>query len=102
MQYWAQINPPPNFSVLATTHRSQAATLVVAPNDHVGGTDNAHPDADQWLYVIAGSGRAVFANETVEIGPGAVVLIEAGESHEIRNLDDSPLEALTIYTSAVY
>lgn len=102
MNYWSQINPAPGFNVLATTRRSQVATMVLAPGEHVGGPDNIHPDADQWLYVLAGHGRAAVSDEAVELGGGAVVLIEAGESHEIRNRGDDPLETVTIYAPSVY
>lgn len=102
MNHWAQINPAPDFNFLATTRRSQAATNVLPPNEQVGGADNADPNADQWLYVLAGSGRAVVANEAVDIGPGALVLIEAGEAHELRNLDEVPMETIHIYAPAAY
>lgn len=102
MNYWSKITPSQEFSVLTTTERSQVATMVVAPNDHVGGPHNAHESADQWLYVLSGEGRAVVSNEAVELGPGALVLIEAGQPHEISNLGDVPLETVNIYAPAAY
>lgn len=94
MDYWPELTPKPDFAVLATTSHSQAATLVVSPDARTTGTADAA--TDQWLYVLAGQGRAAIANEAVELGPGALILIEAGEPHEIHNLGDVPLEAFYI------
>ena len=95
--------PPKEFSVLAETERSQLATMSLDPDERVGDSENRHDAADQWVYVIAGSGRAVVGNnEAVPLEPGTVLLIEAGETHEIRNLDTGPLELLNFYAPPVY
>ncbi|HLQ85278.1 MAG TPA: cupin domain-containing protein [Salinisphaeraceae bacterium] len=102
MNYWAHITPAPDFEVLATTGQSQAATMVLPPNERIGGPNNHHEHADQWLYVLSGTGRAAVGDEAVELGPGALVLIKAGEVHEISNLGDVALETLNIYAPAAY
>lgn len=102
MDYWSLINPSPGHTVLASTDRSQATTLVLAPGDRIGGTDNVQPSSDLWIYVLAGEGRAAVADQAMELGPGSLVLIEAGESHEVSNTGDTPLETITIYAPTVY
>lgn len=102
MEHWEKVTPAPGFNLLSTTDRSQAATLVVPPNQRVGGPDNVHKAADQWLCVLAGEGRAAVADVAVELGPGALILIEAGEPLEISNLSGAPLETVNIYTPAAY
>jgi mannose-6-phosphate isomerase-like protein (cupin superfamily) len=47
------------FRVIPGNRHSQAAEMVIAPGDSEGGADNSHRGADQWLYVLSGSGTAV-------------------------------------------
>lgn len=96
MQHWPTLTPETGFKVLSDTGRSQFATVALEPQQKHGSAETINQDADQWLYVISGSGRAVVGEDAVELGPGALVLIEAGEPHEIRNLGDTMLEAISI------
>lgn len=102
MRHWQRLTPTPGFSVLASSERSQAATMVLGADEKTGGPDNVHAAADQWVYVLSGEGRAVVGDEPVPLGPGSILLIEAGERHEIRNLGDGDLETLNIYAPPEY
>lgn len=97
-----RIDPPSGFEVLAGTQRSQAATMVLAPGSSTGGPDNRHVSSDQWLYVVSGGGRAILDGEEHELEEGALLLIEAGEAHEIINDDERPLETFSIYAPPEY
>ena len=90
------------FTIVAQTPRSQAATMTIRPGQSTGGDDNVHPGEDQWLYVVSGRGRAVINRRTIELVPGALLLIEAGETHEISNPGDEPLVTITIYAPPAY
>ncbi len=90
------------FEVVAGTSRSQAATMVLKPGQSTGGDDNVHEDADQWLYVIAGRGEATVERRTVPIETGHLLLIEAGEHHEIRNTAAAPLVTINVYAPPEY
>lgn len=90
------------FRVLGGSGRSQAATMVLGPGSSTGGPDNRHASSDQWLLVLAGSGRAVVEGGVVELGPGSLVLIEAGEAHEIRSEGDAPLQTVNVYAPPAY
>jgi mannose-6-phosphate isomerase-like protein (cupin superfamily) len=90
------------FRIVAGTPRSQAATMALQPGRSTGGDDNAHTDADQWLYVIAGRGEATVEGRTVGIQTGDLLLIEAGEHHEIRNAGAEPLLTVNIYAPPEY
>lgn len=94
-----RIDPSAGFEVLAGTERSQAATMVLGPGSSTGGPDNRHPDSDQWLYIISGEGRAVVEGELEE---GNLLVIEAGESHEISNPGDRSLKTFSIYAPKAY
>lgn len=90
------------FRVVAGTPRSQAATMVLEPGQATGGDDNVHLGSDQWLYVIAGRGQATVNGRRVRIETGDLLLIEAGERHEIRNTGRESLVTVNIYTPPAY
>ena len=96
------IQPTEGFNVLTTSARSQMATMVLAVGESTGGPDNRHPDQDQWLYILSGEGQAVVEGQTVDLAPGALLLIEAGEGHEIRCTGSAPLETFSIYAPPAY
>ena len=90
------------FNVVAGTSRSQAATMVLKPGQSTGGDDNVHAGADQWLYVISGRGEAIVHRRAAGIEAGELLLIEAGEPHEIRNTGSEPLVTVNIYAPPEY
>ncbi len=90
------------FQVVAGTPRSQAATMVLEPGQATGGVDNVHPESDQWLYVVSGSGIAVVEGRRVELDAGSLLLIEAGEAHEIVNRGAAPLVTVNVYAPTAY
>ncbi|HEV8338982.1 MAG TPA: cupin domain-containing protein [bacterium] len=90
------------FKVVAETARSQAATMVLKPGQSTGGDDNLHEDADQWLYVVSGKGRATVGRTTERLEKGSLLLIEAGETHEIRNAGRTLLVTINVYAPPEY
>lgn len=90
------------FRIVAGTARSQAATMVLAPGRSTGGADNVHTGSDQWLYVVSGRGEAMVEGRRVALAPGALLLVEAGEPHEIRNTGRRPLVTVNVYAPPVY
>lgn len=95
-------SPGGYFDIVAGTRRSQAATMVLKPGTATGGPENRHPDSDQWLYVADGAGSATVAGREVELSAGDLVLIEAGEPHEIRAGERGPLVTLNVYAPPAY
>jgi mannose-6-phosphate isomerase-like protein (cupin superfamily) len=90
------------FRVVFGNERAQAAQMTLPPGDSEGGDDNSHRGADQWLFVVAGSGRARIGKRSVALREGTLLLIEAGETHEIRNTGDTPLKTLNLYAPPAY
>jgi mannose-6-phosphate isomerase-like protein (cupin superfamily) len=90
------------FNVVAGTPRSQAATMVLKPGEVTGGADNVHGKSDQWLYVISGTGEATVNGRRLSIEAGELLLIEAGERHEIRNTGSEPLVTVNVYAPPEY
>jgi mannose-6-phosphate isomerase-like protein (cupin superfamily) len=92
------------FDVVASTDRSQAARMVLQPGQSTGGPTNAHADSDQWLVVLSGRGTATVAGESVPLDPGTLLLLEAGETHEVGAAAgaDDPLVTVSVYAPPAY
>jgi mannose-6-phosphate isomerase-like protein (cupin superfamily) len=90
------------FKVLMGNRRVQAAQMTLAPGDSEGGPANRHRGADQWLYVASGRGTAVIKGRSYPLRPGALMLIEHGDRHEIRNTGRALLKTLNFYSPPGY
>jgi len=90
------------FRVAFDLRRVQAAEMVIAPGDSEGGPDNRHRGAEQWLFVVAGSGLAIVEGRRQRLGPGSLLAIERGERHEIRNTGRTLLKTLNLYSPPAY
>ena len=82
--------------------RGQAAEMVIPRGDSEGGRGNAHKGADQWLFVLAGRGAAIVEGKRRVLRNGTLLLIEAGEHHEIKNVGTRDLRTLVFYTPPAY
>jgi mannose-6-phosphate isomerase-like protein (cupin superfamily) len=92
-----------DFAVLHATGASQAAMMTIPPGESTSeGSDNEHAWAEQWLYVVSGTGEARGAKKTVALKVGSLLLIEKGEPHEIENTGSVPLVTLNIYAPPAY
>jgi mannose-6-phosphate isomerase-like protein (cupin superfamily) len=85
------------FRVAFSVRRAQAAEMVLAPGDREGDEDNRHRGADQWLYVVSGTGVATVEGRRVPLKAGTLLVIEKRERHEIRNTGRSLLKTLNFY-----
>jgi len=90
------------FRVVSGDARSQAAQMTLAFGETEGGPDNRHRGADQWLFVVSGTGVAVVEGERAELRAGTLVLIGRGEAHEVRNTGEEPLRTLNVYVPPAY
>jgi len=90
------------FRVAFGVRRVQAAEMVLAPGDSEGGPDNRHRGADQWLYVVSGTGLAIVDGRRQRLRAGSLLVIERGERHEIRNTGRTLLKTVNLYTPPAY
>lgn len=90
------------FDVVAGSARSQAAVMVLEPGGSTGGAENRHPESDQWLFVVSGEGTATIEGREVALEAGSLVLIEAGEGHEIACASGEPLRTINVYAPPAY
>ena len=85
------------FRVAFEVRKAQAAEMVIAPGGSEGGADNRPRGADQWLFVVSGSGVASVEGRRVPLKAGTLLVIEKGERHEVRNTGRTLLKTLNFY-----
>ena len=90
------------FRVALSNARAQAAQMTIAPGGAEGDACNAHRGADQWLFVVAGSGVATVNGRRVRLREGSLLLIERGDRHEVRNDGRAMLRTLNLYVPPAY
>jgi mannose-6-phosphate isomerase-like protein (cupin superfamily) len=81
--------------VLSTGPHSQVVVMSIPPGDDIGA--EVHPDVDQVLVIVSGTGEAVLAGERTAIGPGWLVQVPAGTHHDIVNTGPDDLRLYTVY-----
>ena len=90
------------FRVVRGNRRSQTAEMVIAPGDAEGDARNRHRGADQWLFVIEGSGSALVKKKRYKLRPNTLLFIARGERHEIRNTGRTLLRTINFYVPPAY
>jgi len=90
------------FRVAVGNARSQAAEMVLPPGKAEGDSHNRHRGADQWLFVVSGTGVAKVNKRRYALKPGALLLIEHGDEHEICNNSRGVLKTLNFYVPPAY
>lgn len=98
----SRLSQRPGFHVGMTSRGAQVASMILAPGGAEGGPDNRHRGADQWLYVVAGTGVARVNGRRVRLVPGTLLLIERGDVHEVRNSGRATLKTLNVYVPPAY
>lgn len=91
-----------DFEVAFTVRKLQGAEMTLAPGSNTGGPDNRHRGADQWMYVVSGTGLAIVNGVQQPVRPGSLLVIEHGETHEIRCTGDEPLRTVNFYSPPAY
>jgi mannose-6-phosphate isomerase-like protein (cupin superfamily) len=92
-----------SFAVLHRTRSSQAATMSLLPGTESSeDSSNEHGWAEQWLYVVSGSGTARIGHRSVALKPGSLLLIGKREPHVIRAGARSRLVTVNIYVPPAY
>jgi mannose-6-phosphate isomerase-like protein (cupin superfamily) len=96
------------FRPVVATRRAQVAVMELRPG---GASDeelsNEHARSEQWLYVVRGTGSATVASKRgiqrrVKLKPGSLLVIEAGERHQIRNTGRRLLSTVNFYVPPAY
>jgi mannose-6-phosphate isomerase-like protein (cupin superfamily) len=90
------------FKVVLSSRSAQAARMVLQPGKSEGHAGNRHDGAEQWLFVVRGSGVATVNRTRVPLRPGVMLLVERGDRHEILNDGGEDLVTLNLYVPPAY
>jgi mannose-6-phosphate isomerase-like protein (cupin superfamily) len=91
------------FDVLTQTRSAQAAMMTLRPGQSSSDEpENEHPKAEQWLFVITGTGRAIVGKRRVALKQGSLLLIEKAEPHQITNTGRGQMVTFNLYCPPAY
>jgi mannose-6-phosphate isomerase-like protein (cupin superfamily) len=90
------------FRIAIGNRRAQAAEMVIEPGKAEGDSHNRHRGADQWLFVVSGTGLATVNKRRYALKAGSLLLVERGDEHEIRNTGRTLLKTLNVYVPPAY
>lgn len=92
-----------SFQPVLRTRTSQAAMMTLRPGTESSeDSSNEHAWAEQWLYVVSGSGNARVGRRSVKLQEGSLILIARREPHVIKNTGRKNLVTLSVYVPAAY
>lgn len=74
---------------------SQVVVMAIPPGGEIG--EEVHEDVDQILVFVAGRGVAILEEDQSDVGPGDLVFVRAGTTHNFVNAGDEPLRLYTVY-----
>jgi mannose-6-phosphate isomerase-like protein (cupin superfamily) len=97
-----QLRLKKSFQVVLGNSRSQAAEMVLPPGESEGGADNRHRGADQWLFVVSGTGQAIVNRRRHPLKANTLLLIEHGDTHTIKNTGRGDLVTINFYVPPGY
>ncbi len=86
------------FEVLSSTERSQVAVMNLADGQVSGEFGTDHPQADQILIVLDGSGKLRVEEDSISLETGDVAIIPAGKRHQVFG----PCRTLNVYAPVAY
>lgn len=90
------------FKVLMNTDRSQLAVMVLQNGQESGAFGSDHPQSDQFLLVLEGTGQLVLQGEDILLEPGDAVVIPAGQPHQVIGSSDHPMRSVCVYAPVAY
>ena len=96
------------FELLFATRGAQAAKMTLRPKAASDSQpSNEHPHCEQWLFVVSGAGEATIGKtrrslRRVPLKPNALLVIEKGELHQIKNTGRRALVTMNFYVPPAY
>jgi mannose-6-phosphate isomerase-like protein (cupin superfamily) len=84
--------------VLWTGKHTQLVIMTIPPGGEIG--EEVHPDTDQILTFVSGTGEARVSGEKRQVAPGDLVVVPAGRKHNFVNTGPNPLVLYTVYGPA--
>jgi mannose-6-phosphate isomerase-like protein (cupin superfamily) len=90
------------FMPILNSPNVQAAMMTLRPGQVSGEFGDEHPKAEQWLYVISGSGTAIGKSSRIPLRAGSLLWIRKHEPHQIKNTGKRVLVTLNMYAPPAY
>ena len=81
--------------VLWTGEHTQLVIMTIPPGGEIG--EEVHPDNDQILTFVSGTGEATVSGATKQVAQGDLVVVPAGRKHNFVNTGPNPLILYTVY-----
>ena len=81
--------------VLATSSHIQIVIMSIPAGGEIG--EETHPDNDQTLYLVEGSGEAILDGESMEFNVGDIILVAAGTRHNFITKGEQAMKIITAY-----
>jgi quercetin dioxygenase-like cupin family protein len=82
-------------AVLSSEHCS-ACMIRVAPGDKVRPA-HSHPNGEEVIYIIQGTGRVLVAGEVAPVRAGSTVLFPRGAVHMLHNTGDEEMKVICFF-----
>lgn len=73
-----------------------SCVVELAPGSRVSPA-HSHPDSEEMVYILEGTGRVWIDGEVGELRQGSAVLFPKGLPHMLANASDAPLRAVCVY-----
>jgi mannose-6-phosphate isomerase-like protein (cupin superfamily) len=81
--------------VLWTGEHTQLVVMTIPPGGEIG--EETHPDTDQILTFVSGTGKATVSGADKNVASGDLVVVPAGHKHNFVNTGPLPLVLYTVY-----
>ena len=81
--------------VLWTGEHTQLVIMTIPPGGEIG--EETHPDNDQILTFVSGTGEATVSGAKKQVAQGDLVVVPAGKKHNFVNTGPNPLILYTVY-----
>ncbi len=61
---------------------------------------HSHPNSEELIYIIEGSGKVMIENEVGEVRTGTAILFEQGKIHMLKNTGDTEMKVICFFAPA--
>lgn len=86
-------------TIVFTGKKSQLVVMNIPPLGEIG--EEVHPEVEQTLFFLSGSGKAILNGEEKDVETGDVLVVTPGTKHNVQNVSEAlPLKVYTVYAPA--
>jgi quercetin dioxygenase-like cupin family protein len=78
--------------------KNMSVCIVRLPEGETVRPAHAHPDGEEFIYVLKGRGRVMVDGEVKTVSEGTAVLFPAGSVHMLQNNGDEELKVICFFS----